>query len=213
LDWITCLRAATHSRKSANPGLGARPSAAAASLFDESDLAEISSPNFPGERLIVCRNRDPAAERAQARGASGRSAGAARAERSSPVVAIDPSAAVKAKKATKRNAHGDPINSFAGLVDHLGTMTRNTMRMPLAAAHPITFLSKSTPLQEATFKLLGLEGQDKTSDAGVNSSWSWREMLQPASPATTPTTTIDGIAPLRMHHRCHTSLTAVSLRR
>jgi hypothetical protein len=37
-------------------------------------------------------------------------------------------------------------------------MTRNTMRMPLA----ITLLSKSTPLQEATFKLLGLGGQDKT---------------------------------------------------
>jgi hypothetical protein len=29
------------------------------------------------------------------------------------------------------------------------------MRMPLAAKHPVTLLSKSTPLQEATFKLLG----------------------------------------------------------
>jgi hypothetical protein len=37
------------------------------SLFDEWDLAEISSPDFPGERLIVCRNRDPAAERARKR--------------------------------------------------------------------------------------------------------------------------------------------------
>ena len=25
-------------------------------MFDERDLAEISSPEFPGERLIVCRN-------------------------------------------------------------------------------------------------------------------------------------------------------------
>ena len=25
-------------------------------MFDERDLAEISSPDFPGERLIVCRN-------------------------------------------------------------------------------------------------------------------------------------------------------------
>jgi hypothetical protein len=35
-------------------------------LFDERDLAEITAPDmFPGEQLIVCRNRDLAAERAQ----------------------------------------------------------------------------------------------------------------------------------------------------
>ena len=28
----------------------------AQSMFDERDLAEISSPDFPGDRLIVCRN-------------------------------------------------------------------------------------------------------------------------------------------------------------
>ena len=38
------------------------------SLFDERDLAEISAPEmFPGERLIVCRNRELAAERARKR--------------------------------------------------------------------------------------------------------------------------------------------------
>jgi hypothetical protein len=42
----------------------------------------------------------------------------------------------------------------AGLIDDLGTLTRNSMRVPLAAKHPVTLLSKSTPLQEATFKLL-----------------------------------------------------------
>jgi len=36
-------------------------------------------------------------------------------------------------------------------------MTRNTMRMPLAAKHPFTLLSKPTPLQEAGFNLLGLD--------------------------------------------------------
>src|SRR6266849_2037798 len=82
---------------------------------------------------------------------------AARAERFSPVAATEPSATARAKKATKRNANGDRINSFAGLIDHLGTLTRNTMRMPLAAKHPFTLLSKSTPLQEATFKLLGFD--------------------------------------------------------
>ena len=37
------------------------------SLFDEQDLAEISSPDFPGERLIACRNPALAADRARKR--------------------------------------------------------------------------------------------------------------------------------------------------
>ena len=36
-------------------------------------------------------------------------------------------------------------------------MTRNTMSMPFAEKHPFTLLSKSTPLQEETFKLLGVD--------------------------------------------------------
>ncbi len=38
------------------------------SLFDQTNLAEISSPLFPGERLVVCRNPAVAAERARKRG-------------------------------------------------------------------------------------------------------------------------------------------------
>ena len=38
-------------------------------LFDERDLAEISSPDYPGERLVVCRNPVLAAERARKRDA------------------------------------------------------------------------------------------------------------------------------------------------
>jgi len=37
------------------------------SLFDEHDLAEITSPDYPGERLIVCRNPLLAEERARKR--------------------------------------------------------------------------------------------------------------------------------------------------
>ena len=81
----------------------------------------------------------------------------ARAERSSPVVATEPSPNARSKKAIKRNANGDPVHSFAGLMDHLGTMTRNTMRMPLAKKHRFTLLSQSTPLQEAAFRLLGFD--------------------------------------------------------
>jgi len=39
------------------------------SLFDQRDLAEITSPDYPGERLVVCRNPDLAAERARKRAA------------------------------------------------------------------------------------------------------------------------------------------------
>jgi Transposase DDE domain len=37
------------------------------SLFDQTNLAEISSPEFPGERLVVCRNPHLATERARKR--------------------------------------------------------------------------------------------------------------------------------------------------
>jgi transposase len=60
LDWITALRADT-IKKLASQGL-IQPS-----LFDQRDLAEIESPDFPGERLIVCRNPLLADERARKR--------------------------------------------------------------------------------------------------------------------------------------------------
>ena len=302
LDWITCLRAPQIQALAQGDG------PLQLSLFDERDLAEISSPDFPGERLIVCCNRDLAAERTRKReallvaterelariqaqvrrkGSSLRAAAeiglavgevvnakkmakhfaldireghfswtrkidqiaaeakldgiyvirtsmpaeelgtahavqaykdlsrverafrsmktvdleirpirhwnanrvrahvflcmlayhvewhlrqklgpllfhdtdldAARAERSSPVVSTEPSATARTKKANKRNANGDRIHSFGGLMDHLGTMTRNTMRMLLAKKHRFTLLSKSTPLQEAAFQLLGFD--------------------------------------------------------
>ena len=38
------------------------------SLFDQQNLAEITSPDYPGERLIACRNPVLAADRARTRG-------------------------------------------------------------------------------------------------------------------------------------------------
>jgi Transposase DDE domain len=61
LDWITCLRAPQIQALAQEDG------PLQLSLFDERDLAEITSPDFPGERLIVCRNRDLATERARKR--------------------------------------------------------------------------------------------------------------------------------------------------
>jgi hypothetical protein len=60
LDWITALRSEA-IRKLVNAGDVDR------SLFDERDLAEITSPDFPGERLVVCRNPLLADERARKR--------------------------------------------------------------------------------------------------------------------------------------------------
>jgi hypothetical protein len=81
---------------------------------------------------------------------------AAKAERPSPVAKTEPSETAKAKKATKRSADGHPVMGFADLMAHLGTLTRNTMRVPLRPKHRFTLSSKPTPLQEAAFKLLDL---------------------------------------------------------
>ena len=61
LDWITALRAP------ATQALAVEGGPLQLSLFDDRDMAEISSPDFPGERLVVCRNPDLAAERARKR--------------------------------------------------------------------------------------------------------------------------------------------------
>lgn len=60
IGWVSCLRAPA-IRSLVDAGdlqLG---------LFDERDLAEITSPEFPGERLVVCRNPVLAVERARKR--------------------------------------------------------------------------------------------------------------------------------------------------
>src|SRR5215471_16426072 len=60
LDWITALRA-PQIRALLDTG------AFQLSLFDERDLAEITAPEFPGERLVVCMNPLLAEERARKR--------------------------------------------------------------------------------------------------------------------------------------------------
>jgi hypothetical protein len=59
--WITALRAPAIRKLMAEDG------PLQLSLFDEQDLAEITSPDFPGERLIACRNPALAAERTRKR--------------------------------------------------------------------------------------------------------------------------------------------------
>jgi hypothetical protein len=59
--WITALRAPAIKKLMADDG------PLQLSLFDEQDLAEITSPDFPGERLVACRNPVLAAQRARKR--------------------------------------------------------------------------------------------------------------------------------------------------
>src|SRR6476646_1159109 len=59
--WITALRAPAIAKLAADDG------PLQMSLFDAQDLAEISHPDYPGERLIACRNPALAAERARKR--------------------------------------------------------------------------------------------------------------------------------------------------
>jgi transposase len=61
LDWITALRApAVRDLATADGPLQL-------SLFDDRDMAEVISPDFPGERLVVCKNPLLAEERARKR--------------------------------------------------------------------------------------------------------------------------------------------------
>ena len=60
LDWITALRGPA-IKDLLNSG------ALQLTLFDTRDMASITSPEFPDERLVVCRNPDLAAKRRRKR--------------------------------------------------------------------------------------------------------------------------------------------------
>ncbi len=60
LEWITALRSVQLQELVADGALQL-------SLFDHIDLAEIIHPDYPGERLVVCRNLLLAQERVRKR--------------------------------------------------------------------------------------------------------------------------------------------------
>jgi hypothetical protein len=61
LGWVTALRAPAIAALAADDG------PLQMSLFDEANLAEIAHPDYPGERLIACRNPALATERTRKR--------------------------------------------------------------------------------------------------------------------------------------------------
>jgi Transposase DDE domain len=62
MDWITALKAPAIARLAHDDG------PLQMSLFDTHNFAEITSPDYPGERLICCHNPVLAADRARTRG-------------------------------------------------------------------------------------------------------------------------------------------------
>ncbi len=60
-DWVSALRAPAIRKLAAEDG------PLQLSLFDQRDMAEIASPDYPGERLIVCRNPALAEQRTRKR--------------------------------------------------------------------------------------------------------------------------------------------------
>ena len=62
LDWVTALRATSIQ------ALAEQGGPLQLSLFDSRNMAEITAPDYPGERLVVCRNPALAAQRARKRG-------------------------------------------------------------------------------------------------------------------------------------------------
>ena len=127
--WITALRAPAIRKLMADDG------PPQLSLFDEQDLAEITPPDFPCERLIACRNPALADERARkredllaatekalapltARVAAGRLAGAAEIGKKAgeiiskyPVAPAEHSASAQAKARRQHDGHGRPTSA------------------------------------------------------------------------------------------------------
>lgn len=83
--------------------------------------------------------------------------GQAKAERSSPVTKTEPSELARAKKTSKLNQDGLPVMAFSTLLDHLGTLARNTVTAPLHGEHSFTLYTKPTPIQTQAFKYLDID--------------------------------------------------------
>ena len=72
-------------------------------------------------------------------------------------LALGSAASAQEKKKTHQTSSGEPAHSFATLLAHLGTQTRNTVEIA-AAAEPTTFqqLTEPSPLQAEALRLLAL---------------------------------------------------------
>jgi hypothetical protein len=75
--------------------------------------------------------------------------------RANPVAPAVRSAEARAKAAAKENSDGEEVRGFRELVEHLGTLTRNTMRTTTDTTSEFELLATPTPTQRRVFELLG----------------------------------------------------------
>jgi len=77
-------------------------------------------------------------------------------EREDPVAPATRSVSARRKAAAKTNANGEQVRAYPELLEHLGTLTRNKMRV-VATEPGIEFdlLATPTPIQRRVFELLG----------------------------------------------------------
>jgi hypothetical protein len=73
--------------------------------------------------------------------------------RTDPVAPARRSAAATTKASTRADDQARPVRSFAGILDHLATLTRNTTRI---AGTTIDILATPTTLQRRAFELIGV---------------------------------------------------------
>jgi hypothetical protein len=73
--------------------------------------------------------------------------------RGSPVQPAKPSASAERKALTKRSSDDQPVHHFRGLLDHLATLTKNTIQ-PQSGLPAFDQLTVPTPLQRQVFELL-----------------------------------------------------------
>jgi Transposase DDE domain len=71
--------------------------------------------------------------------------------RDNPVAPARRSATADAKAATKTTSNGEPARSFRDLLDHLATLTRQTLTI---SGHPIEKITTPTPAQRQAYQLL-----------------------------------------------------------
>jgi Transposase DDE domain len=77
-------------------------------------------------------------------------------ERANPVAPAVRSKGAKVKAANKRTRTGAEVRSFRALLDHLATLTRNTMRTTTGMEREFELLATPTPEQRQAFELLGV---------------------------------------------------------
>jgi hypothetical protein len=75
-------------------------------------------------------------------------------QRDNPVAPAQRSPEAEAKASTHHDPDGTPLRSFGGLLDHLGTLTRNRIRYP-GTNIEIDQLTDPTPIQRRAFDLIG----------------------------------------------------------